>query len=573
MKTSQPVDPGRPLLRRTLLRHRRLLAHAVVLLCLWQACEAAVPVLIGTFVDLAVVTNSWPALAIGLVAVAALFTVLSLSYRFGARLANRALNVETHQLRVEVAGRALDPRGVRTSLMPGEILSVATADADVTSFVIRRIALTGAAVVGVLIGSVYLFLTDWVVGLVVLGGVALTLLAGHLIARPVERLTDTMQAKVASAAGQAADIMRGLRVIKGIGAEPAVRNRYNRASRDARDAAIRTAGGMAVTEATQQVLLGLLVAVVIGVSGLRLLDGHLTVGGLISVVGLAVFLAEPVSTVVVSIPLLFASLASARRIAEFTASPPLVADGSAVAPTGTAPTGTGVSVSGLPVPTDTDAGSRTVDLTVAPGELVAVVTDNPGVADALVAALAGESERADHVRIAGVPRTELSVATAHTAIAVVPHQVDLFEGTLRSNIELGTPANDPERLAAVLDAAACSELLELFPDRLDHPVDPDGSNLSGGQRQRIALARALLADPPVLVLSDPTTAVDAVTEQHIARSVRELRRHRATLVLTSSPAFCAAADRVVLLHADEHRTAEHADLLAASEGYRELVLR
>lgn len=537
----------------------------MALMCLWQGCEAAVPVLIGLVVDHAVAPRSWTALAIGLLGLAVLFTVLSLSYRFGARLANRALNDETHALRVEVAGRTLEPRGVHTSLLPGEVLSLATADADVTSFVIRRIALVGAAVAGILVGGGYLFLTDWVVGVVVLVGVGLTLLASHLIARPIARLSRTTQEKVALAAGRATDIVRGLRVVKGIGAEAAVRRRYHGANVEARDAAVRTANGVAVTSGVQETLLGLLVAVVVLVGGWRVLEGQLTIGGLVSVVGLAVFLSEPVSTVVASIPLLFTSLASARRIAEFTDAPALVRTGTSGVPEDG---DLDLRIDGIVTP---DGHRAQVHVTA--GELVALVTDQPRTAEVLCAALRGESDDAVRVSIGGVARTELSVSAARSTLAVVPHQVDLFEGTLRSNIELATGTADSDRLAAVLDGSACAELVELFPDGLEHAVAPAGVNLSGGQRQRIALARALLADPPVLVLSEPTTAVDAVTEQHIARSLRALRAGRATLVITSSPAVCAAADRVVLLSGSRPTSGAHADLVSTSATYRELVLR
>lgn len=563
--TSQPeTAPGPALLRRTLTRHRRLMLPGMAIMCLWQACEAAVPVLIGLVVDHAVVPLDRPALVIGLVAVAVLFTVLSLGYRFGARLANRALNLETHALRVEVAGRALDPRGVRTGLMPGEVLSVATADADVTSFIIRRIALMGSAVVGVVAGGIYLFVTDWVIGLVVLGGVAITLGLSHLVSRPIERHTRTMQAKIAAASGQATDLMRGLRVIKGIGAEPAVRQQYQRANHDARDASVRTASGMAVADGAQQTILGLLIAAVVLVGGYRLLDGHLTVGGLIAVVGLAVFLAEPISTVVASIPLLFYSVASARRIGDFLAQPDLIRSGQSGLTTETAT----LTVTGL-----TGPDGQTLDLTVRPGELLALVVHDPSMSEAITSALAGESAQSDTVALDGVPRTELSLEAVRDRLAVAPHKVDVFEGTLRSNVVLRHRSVEQERLAPALEASACAELLELFPDGLDHAVAADGANLSGGQRQRIALARALVADPEVLVLCDPTTAVDAVTEQQIATSLAQVRRGRTTIVVTSSPALCAGADRVVLVGRSTQADGTHAELLARSDDYRELVLR
>lgn len=550
---TSPPDNGPAVLRRTITRQRRLLIPGLVILCVWQACEAAVPVLIGLVVDHAVVTQSWPALAVGLTCVAVLFVILSLGYRFGARLANRALNRETHDLRVEVASRTLSPSGVRTELMPGEVLSVATADADVTSFVLRRVALMGSAVIGVVAGAIYLLLTDVIVGLVVLGGVALTLVLSHLVSQPIERHSHTMQATIARASGMATDLVRGLRVIKGIGAEPAVRTQYGRSSREARDAGVRTASGMAVVDGAQQTILALLIAAVVLVGGIRLLQGHLGIGDLIAVVGLAVFLAEPLSTVVASIPLLFFSVASARRIGAFLGQPDLIASSAAAA----------VS-SELSV--DLGESGR---FTVTPGELVAVVVASPRTGDALSAALAGESGQAAQVLLGGTPRTELSV---RGTLAVAPHKVDIFAGSLRDNVILGS-AVDQNRLSEALEASACTELLELFPDGLDHEISADGTNLSGGQRQRIALARAIYAAPEILVLCDPTTAVDAVTEQHIATSLRRSRTGRSTIVITSSPALCAVADRVILIGRDGQVDGTHAELVTSSPHYAELVLR
>ncbi len=119
-----------------------------------------------------------------------------------------------------------------------------------------------------------------------------------------------------------------------------------------------------------------------------------------------------------------------------------------------------------------------------------------------------------------------------------------------------------------------TDVVALHPDGLDHPVRDRGANLSGGQRQRLSLARALAADTEVLVLRDPTTAVDAVTEQLIARNVAALRRGRTTLVITSSPALLDVADRVLVLD-DGVVTAEdtHRNLLATDEGYCRAVAR
>lgn len=123
----------------------------------------------------------------------------------------------------------------------------------------------------------------------------------------------------------------------------------------------------------------------------------------------------------------------------------------------------------------------------------------------------------------------------------VPHEAALFDGTVGDNVR--AEEHPPERVRAALAAAACEDVVGA--SGLDTPVGSSGSLLSGGQRQRVALARALAAHPPVLVLREPTTAVDSATETRIAASVRELRTGLVTIVHSDSPAYAAVADRIV----------------------------
>jgi ABC-type multidrug transport system fused ATPase/permease subunit len=135
----------------------------------------------------------------------------------------------------------------------------------------------------------------------------------------------------------------------------------------------------------------------------------------------------------------------------------------------------------------------------------------------------------------------------------VPHASDLFEGSVLENIGAGVPDDVPDRdsrITRAIFAAACDDVADVLPAGLDTPVGEAGQMLSGGQRQRVALARALAAESDVLVLNDPTTAVDSVTEATVAERLQMAREHRCTIVFTSSPALLEIADHLVMFDGD-----------------------
>ncbi|WP_172649883.1 ABC transporter ATP-binding protein [Rhodococcus opacus] len=563
---------GTAILRRTLVRNRVRLGIGTVLVCLHQVAETLVPISIGVIVDRAVATGDVFALAVWLCALALLFLVLTAAWRFGARFIVVAMQNEAHQLRMEVAHRILDPRGVRTDLRAGELLSVSTSDADRAAWIADITPRAAAALTAAIGSAVALLLIDVPLGLAVLIGTPVILGLLQLAAPLITRRATDQQAAVARASAMATDLVSGLRPLRGIGAEVSASRRYRTASREALGATLHTAKSSAVFAGVSMTVSALLAVGVAGVAGWFALEGRITIGELITVVGLSQFFIEPLGVLAGLPGFLALARASADRLALVLDAEPLVPAGSGRTFDGSELSLTGVSYRSL----------NAVDLRVTPGELLGIVAYRPQDAEALAALLSGQvpPDRYDgELTVGGVRLSDADLAQARRALLVEPHNGDLFSGTVASNVTAGRPGAAASEVQAALTASAAVDVVEAHPEGLEHEVADRGSSLSGGQRQRVALARALVAQSPVMVLHDPTTAVDAVTEHTIAGGIADLR-HRAsagsqtTILITSSPALLSVTDRVVVLD-DGTVVGEgtHSQLATENANYRQAVLR
>ncbi|MFB4275462.1 ABC transporter ATP-binding protein [Nonomuraea sp. MTCD27] len=555
---------GSDILWTALRRNKGAMAGGTVLMGLYQAGETAFPIALGLIVEHTLRERSLGSLGLSIAALAVIITTVSLSWRFGMRILQKANTTEAHRWRVRVADCGLQPVARDVDLKSGEVLTIATEDADQTADIIEVVPLLVSSLVAVLITAVALGLADVRLGVLVIVGTIAILSILSVMSRWIGTGTREQQARVARAGAKVADLISGLRPLHGFGGTHAAFLSYRKVSTEAKNQAITVAkvnGAYAGTALALNAILA--IAVTLTAGGLAL-GGGITVGELVMAVGLAQFIMEPLRLFSEMPKYVMMARASAERMALVLAAPPVMTPGRERPSAGGDLEVDGVRYGSL----------RELKLHVPAGEFVAVAAYQPGAAADLVSILAVHVPPGAYegvVRVSGRELKDLSIGAVREHLLVNPYDGEIFAGTLRTNID---PAGAGRMIAEAVEASMLTDVVALHREGLDHEVRDRGGNLSGGQRQRLSLARALAADPDILVLHDPTTAVDAVTEQLIARNLARLRRNRTMIVITSSPALLDAADRVLVLDGGVI-TAEdtHRNLLHTDETYRQAVAR
>ncbi|MFF0550183.1 ABC transporter ATP-binding protein [Streptomyces sp. NPDC004311] len=561
---TQRPRTGSDILRTALRRNVGAMTWGTVLMGLYQAGETAFPIALGLIVEHALQDRSLDALVVSIGVLAVIITTVSLSWRFGMRILQKANTTEAHRWRVRVADCGLQPVARDVDLKSGEVLTIATEDADQTADIIEVVPLLISSLVAVLVAAVALGLADIRLGLLVIVGTVAILSVLSVLSRRIGSGTREQQARVARAGAKVADLITGLRPLHGFGGNLAAFRSYREVSTEAKRQAVTVAVANGAYAGTAMALNAVLAVSVTLTAGWLAFEGRIGIGELVMAVGLAQFIMEPLKMFSDMPKYVMMARASADRMALVLAAPPLMTPG-----TGRPEPGGDLELDGV-----RHGALRALTFRVRAGEFVAVAAYRPGEAADLAAVLSVTVPPAAYegtVRVGGREIAGLSVEAVREHLLVNPYEGEIFAGTLRTNID---PTGTSASVAEAVEASMLTDVVALHREGLDYGVRDRGANLSGGQRQRLSLARALAADSDVLVLHDPTTAVDAVTEQLIARNVAALRRGRTTLVITSSPALLDAADRVLVLD-DGVISAEdtHRNLLATDEDYCLAVAR
>ncbi|WP_329396756.1 ABC transporter ATP-binding protein [Streptomyces melanogenes] len=581
------TDPGEPDVRsgpRFLLwLGRQQLAGQLKSLAwglLHQCGIAGLPLGVGLAVQ-AVVDRSGARLALA----GGLIALLGAAIALGATMLHRTAvtNWITAAARVQqlLARKTAELGSVLTRrVAAGEVVAVSTGDVEKIGWFVEALSRFAAAAGALVIICVGLVLYQPALGVLVAIGVPVLALAVLPLLPPATRRADVQREKAGRATELASDTVAGLRVLRGIGGEELFLGRYREASQEVRRAAVRSARMWSLISAVQVLLPGVLLIVVVWYGAVLARDGRIQVGELVTVysaVSLMLFPLRHFEEIAMAYSF---SRPSARRAAR------VLALSRATDPSGT----------------DTGVPSRTPGVQAAPGEglsgdlydpatgllapegrFTAVVCGDPDAAGRLAERLGGHAAEADALPSAllgGVALDGLALDAARAAVLVQDKDPVLLSGTLHELLDV--PSSGKVAPDEALAAAQCGDVLDaLAQASVDTDGDPmrtriteRGRSLSGGQRQRLALARSLVTDPEVLVLDEPTSAVDSHTESRVAGGIKRLRAGRTTVVFSSSPLLLDLADRVVLVHDGEVvSVGVHRDLLHTDTRYRAVVTR
>lgn len=523
----------------------------------WMSCQAVMPAVLGRAIDRGVADRNQRELVIWagvMLAIGLLQAVTGIMrHRFAVTnwltASYRVVQLTTRQS-VRLGGSL--PRKVST----GEVIAIGTTDLDHIGNVMDVTARFAGAIVSFLLVSAILLSTSVQLGLVVLIGVPLLMLVMGPILKPLQARSATERQMRSDLSNTGTDIVGGLRVLRGIGGEGVFLARYRRESQATRAAAVNVAKLQSVLDALQVFLPGVFVVLVVWLGARSAVTGEISAGELVAFYGYSAFLMLPLRTATEFANKLIRGRVAASRVCRVLALEPDVVEPLTPA---------------SPPPADSGLHDARTGLRVRPGVLTAIVSEQPD-DSALLADRLGLCAAVidDDVSLGGVPLTSLAHSAVRDRIIVSDTGAALFAGRLVDRIDERGNGD----VARALVTASAEDILDALPEGLDTVVTEKGRSFSGGQRQRLVLARALAADPEILVLVEPTSAVDAHTEARIAARLRAHRAGRTTVVTTVSPLLLDAVDEVAFL-VDGRITAvgTHAELLADCAAYRTVVVR
>ena len=569
MRSLPLADPGQPDTRspgRYLWwlagGQRRSLLAGIGAGVVWMTGQAIAPALLGRAIDSGIAGRDWRQLMLwtGLLLLVAVIQAVAGVVRHRFAVTNWLIaSFRTQQLvdrKVAALGASLPSQAP-----PGDIVTLTASDTMRIGGVFDVSARAAGAVVTFFLVAILLLHSSLELGLIVLIGLpVLTLAIGPLL-RPLQRRQLHQRTLLGQLTTLGSDTVAGLRVLRGVGGEQTFLGRFRTKSQQVRGAGVEVAKLQSVLDAAQVLLPGIFVVIVTWLGARLAVEGTLSIGQLVAFYGYAAFLVTPLRTATEAAEKVSNGLVSAGRVLAVLRLSPLLPQ-----------------VAAAEAAAEPAAQVELVDpasgLVVPPGRLLGVACATPEESAALADRLGRYVDCEAHpVTLGGVCLAKLPLPVVRRRILVSDKDPRLFTGSLRQELDPWARASDTA-IAAAIHAAGAEDVIDALDGGMDAKVEERGRSFSGGQRQRLVLARALLADADVLVLDEPTSAVDAHTEARIALRLRAARAGRSTVVMTTSPLLLQACDEVALMVDGKVCAAgTHRELLHADPVYRAVVTR
>ncbi|MDF2585515.1 MAG: transporter [Mycobacterium sp.] len=425
-------------------------------------------------------------------------------------------------------------------------------------------------IVQIIVVTTILLAMYWPLGVVVVVAIVpITLTILHF-QRQFTLLSRQSQDQAGNVATHVEESALGLRVIKSFGREEHAYRGFDERATGLFDTELRKVGVSAKFWTLLEVIPNITLIIVLGFGAYAAGHGLVTMGTLVAFITMMLSLVWPIASLGFLLSMTQESMTAANRVAEIFDEPRTISDG----PHDEAPRGGRLELVdvGFRFP-DSDAWAlRHVNLTVESGETVALVGatgSGKSVLAALLSRLHDVSEGA--ILVDGTDIRDLSLPALRHTVATAFEDPTLFSMSVAENLRLGNPDATDEQLAEAIGVAAAEFVYEL-PFGLDTRIGEQGMSLSGGQRQRLSLARAIIADPRILVLDDTLSALDVHTEAEVTEALGRVLRDVTGIVVAHRASTVLLADRVALLeNGTVTRVGTHAELLADAPEYRYLL--
>ena len=456
----------------------------------------------------------------------------------------------------------------------GQLMSRATVDLQSVRFFLGYgLIFIGQSLLSILLAAAAMFALRPELAALSLAPVLPVIVIANRYGRRSRPALQEVQQRIAELTAEAEENVSGVRVVKAFAQEERQLQRFRESVGRVFDQAVYATRIQARYAPMISFLPNLGLGAILFVGGREVIDGTLTVGQFTAFYAYLLMLISPMRTLGYMLGSAQRATASGARIFQI-----LDRDPEMTTPAGAPPLPEGagrVSLSGvsLSFPGSSRPALRDIDLEIEAGRTVALVGAMGSGKTALVSLLARLYDvSSGSVRIDGADVRSVDLVSLRRAIASVNDDPFLFSATVHENIAYGRPDATREEVEAAGRAAQADGFISALPEGYDTIVGERGLTLSGGQRQRIAIARAIVADPRILILDDATSSVDASTEHQIKLALRGVMAGRTTFVIAHRLSTIALADEIVVLE-DGEITAHgsHEDLLEASPLYRELV--